>query len=563
MQKLLLLFSILIVCISQTYGQKVVSGISESKYISISRDAPTPKTPYLEIVTNSLIFKDNDNNNKIDATENDTIRFELKNTGLGAGRDLRMMVSETNQVEGLSFPKEIALGKLDPEKSFFIEIPVTASMSLPVSKASFSIKINEASGFGTDPVEMEILTQSFQAPNLTIVDYKVSSQQSANLMKKKPFDLEILLQNTGQGIATNIDARLIVPLNIYCLSGNETFRKTTLDPGEQVVISYSLIANNDYNSKTIPFSVQLKEKYGKYSEDKAIALTMNQAVSGNKLIVEAINDQPVTIKIGSLSSSVDKNIPMIDKKNVNRYALVIGNEVYSNTLNAEVNVAFANNDAQMFRDYAISTMGVKDQNIIFLTNATAGTMRKEIDRVSEIVKRIGNDAELIFYYAGHGYPEESTQIPYLIPVDVDATNLQSAIKLSDVYAKFGETGAKSITVFLDACFSGGGRNQGLLSARGVRIKPKNENIRGNMVVFAATSGVQVALPFEEQKHGMFTYFLLKNMQETNGQFTLGQLADYLRQNVGLESLRTNSKSQDPEVQVSPAVENSWRNWTFQ
>ncbi|MFZ4708086.1 MAG: caspase family protein, partial [Bacteroidales bacterium] len=164
---------------------------------------------------------------------------------------------------------------------------------------------------------------------------------------------------------------------------------------------------------------------------------------------------------------------------------------------------------------------------------------------------------------GHGYPDETTQTPYLIPVDVDATNLQSAIKLSEVYAKFGETGAKSITVFLDACFSGGGRNQGLLSARGVRIKPKNENIRGNMVVFAATSGVQVALPFKEQKHGMFTYFLLKNMQETKGQFTLGQLDDYLRQNVGLESLRTNSKSQDPEVQASPAVENSWRNWTFQ
>ena len=84
-----------------------------------------------------------------------------------------------------------------------------------------------------------------------------------------------------------------------------------------------------------------------------------------------------------------------------------------------------------------------------------------------------------------------------------------------------------------------------------------------MVVFAATSGVQVALPYKEQRHGMFTYFLLKNIQETKGQFSLGQLADYLSQNVGLESLRTNSKSQDPEVQVSPAVENSWRNWTFQ
>jgi hypothetical protein len=562
MKKILIFLTMLFFSLQPLFSQKVVSGISDTKFISITRDPLSSQTPYLEIINNSMLFKDSDNDNKIDASENDTIRFELKNTGIGSGKGLAVQVTEINGIAGLEFPKEILLGNLEPNKVIQVNIPVKGALGLVNSKANFSFKINEASGFGTDPIEMEILTQAFQAPKLTVVDFKVSSQQSANLMKKKPFDLEILLQNTGQGVATETDAKLIVPMNVYCLSGNEVYQKKTLAPGEQVMISYSLVATNDYNAKTLPFSVKLNEKFGKYAEDKAIMLTMNQAVSGNKLILEAINDQPVNIKIGSLSSSVDKNIPMIGKKNSNRYALIVGNEVYSNNLNAEVNVEFASNDAQMFRDYAISTMGVTDQNIFFLTNATAGAMRREIERVSEIVKRIGSKAELIFYYAGHGYPDESTQTPYLIPVDVDATNLQSAIKLSEVYAKFGETGAKSITVFLDACFSGGGRNQGLLAARGVKIKPKSESVRGNMVVFAATSGVQVALPYKEQQHGMFTYFLLKNMQETNGQFTLGELADYLKQNVGIESLRTNSKSQDPEVQVSPSVEDSWRNWTF-
>src|SRR5665648_300690 len=163
----------------------------------------------------------------------------------------------------------------------------------------------------------------------------------------------------------------------------------------------------------------------------------------------------------------------------------------------------------MFRDYAISAMGVTDQNMIFLSNATAGTMRKEIDRVTELIKRTGSNAELIFYYAGHGFPNETTQVPYLIPVDVDATNLQSAIKLSEVYTKFGETGAKSITVFLDACFSGGGRNQGLLAARGVKIKPKNESVKGNMVVFAATSVSYTHLRAHETRHDLVCRLLLE------------------------------------------------------
>ncbi len=39
-------------------------------------------------------------------------------------------------------------------------------------------------------------------------------------------------------------------------------------------------------------------------------------------------------------------------------------------------------------------------------------------------------------------------------------------------------------------------------------------IRGNMVVFSASSAEQSALPFANEKHGMFTYYLLKKFQES-------------------------------------------------
>ena len=49
--------------------------------------------------------------------------------------------------------------------------------------------------------------------------------------------------------------------------------------------------------------------------------------------------------------------------------------------------------------------------MFFLTNATAGQMSQEIERVSKIVSKIGEDAELIVYYAGHGYPDEIKKVP--------------------------------------------------------------------------------------------------------------------------------------------------------
>jgi hypothetical protein len=120
-----------------------------------------------------------------------------------------------------------------------------------------------------------------------------------------------------------------------------------------------------------------------------------------------------------------------------------------------------------------------------------------------------------------------------------------------------------ITVFLDACFTGGGRDAGLLSVRGVKIKPKEEVALGNMVVFAATSDDQSALPYKENQHGMFTYFLLKKLQETKGTVTYGELEEYLKSSVSIESLRVNYKPQDPKVNVSIQAKNTWDKWNLQ
>ena len=133
---------------------------------------------------------------------------------------------------------------------------------------------------------------------------------------------------------------------------------------------------------------------------------------------------------------------------------------------------------------------------------------------------------------------------------------------ADIYKKFAETGAQRITIFLDACFSGGGREAGLLAARSVKVKPKDELISGNMVVFSASTGEQSSLPYIEKQHGIFTYFLLKKLQESKGNITYGKLADAVKSQVSLESLRVNNKEQDPTVQVSIGVMDNWENWTI-
>ncbi|MCK5371155.1 MAG: WG repeat-containing protein, partial [Cyclobacteriaceae bacterium] len=214
-------------------------------------------------------------------------------------------------------------------------------------------------------------------------------------------------------------------------------------------------------------------------------------------------------------SDVDVDIPITNMSNKKTFALIVGNEDYSSfqmNLNTDTNVDFASVDAKTFKKYMVNTLGVPDENITLLINATAGQMKQSIGRLSAIAEAYEGEAKLIFYYAGHGLPKEGTNEPYLIPVDVSSSNLDYALKLEDVFNKLTEHKSERVTVFLDACFSGGARNHGLVAARGVRIKPKSPFVMGNLIVFSASSEDQTAHPYKEKAHGIFTYYLLKGLQ---------------------------------------------------
>ncbi|MFA5647739.1 MAG: caspase family protein [Bacteroidales bacterium] len=262
-------------------------------------------------------------------------------------------------------------------------------------------------------------------------------------------------------------------------------------------------------------------------------------------------------------SDIGKNVP--ENKNISdlSFALIIGNEDYASyqtDLTNEMNVEFARNDASAFKNYSIKTLGIPERNITFLLDATYGQISQALTKMNLISKSTDGKATLYFYYAGHGLPDQNTRESYLMPVDVSGSNLSSAINLKDVYSKLTEHPSEKVIVFLDACFTGGGREQGLLSARAVRVRPKEDLLKGNLTVFASSSGEQTSLPYREQQHGLFTYYLLKKIQETKGELTLKELSDYLTEKISLESILINNREQTPKTNVSHGIENKWQDW---
>jgi len=510
-----------------------------------------------------LNFIDQNGNNRIDGNEECSINFSIANKGKGSAKNLKVLVQTSSSVSGLAFKNSTNIGTIAPNAIQKVSIPISGTMGLTSGISNIKVSFEEQMGFPPDSIELNIATKEFTKPDIRIVDYSFLTD-NGSIKLGSPIQLKILVQNIGQGTAEDVAVDFQISGQNVFLNGEANFALGSMQAGATKELIFEFIANKLYKDKNIPITIKTSEKYGKFSQNKQVIAEIDSKSSGNAITIASnASDDVVNIQVASLSSDVDKNIPQNATKYPNRYALIIGNEDYSsrqNGLNSEVNVAFAVNDAKIFKEYAINTFGINENNCFLLTNATAGEMSQKIELISQILSRLKESGELIFYYAGHGFPDEATKIPYLIPVDVNANSLQSAIRLSDLYGKFSQTKAKRITVYLDACFTGGGRNQGLLAARGVKVKPKQDMVLGNMVVFTATNEDQSALPYKDKKHGIFTYFLLKKLQETKGDINYGELEKYLTNNVPIESLKINGKPQDPKINVSIDVQNVWETW---
>lgn len=252
---------------------------------------------------------------------------------------------------------------------------------------------------------------------------------------------------------------------------------------------------------------------------------------------------------------IDVNLPKATAVSENTFAVIIGNEDYKYV----AKVPFAVNDASIFAKYCRVTLGLPDDNVRLYKNATYGDMLDAIDDISAISEVYGGKIRVIFYYAGHGVPDEASRNAYLLPVDARSQQLKTCYAIEQLYSRLSALKAESVTVLLDACFSGSLRGDGMLmSARGVAIKPRADEPKGSMVVFTAATGDQTAYPYAEKRHGMFTYYLLSKLQESGGVVTLGELGDYITAKVSQQSVKVNRKAQSPTISVSPDIEASWR-----
>ena len=388
-----------------------------------------------------------------------------------------------------------------------------------------------------------------------------------NCVRLRNISLPVQLQNIGTIAFANCSQLSSVKIPDHCRVDNQAYVSCTnlqsVEVSPTVILGHHVFASEVTVKGKVRHALYNKEirripsyvNVGNCKEYGFARSSVEKYLSQNKAKAQENYDYQ--------TSDVDKTIPVSSNARNNTYALIIGNQNYRFV----ADVPYAIHDARIFGEYCKKTLGLPMGNIHIAEDATKQMILEEEleDWVSRIPER--ENKKLIVYYAGHGVPDvKNKNKAYILPTDVRGTNPQRGIALDEFYQKLESLAFAQTSVFLDACFSGVNRdNEGVSEGlREVEVEAEETTLgEGSVVVFSAAQGNETAQGYADQGHGLFTYYLLKEIQESYGNVSFGTLSDNLIKKVKDMAPQLNlRKAQTPVTNASEGISDKWRSMQF-
>jgi len=324
-------------------------------------------------------------------------------------------------------------------------------------------------------------------------------------------------------------------------------------PDSSGVVTINIQTNTDTSSLKIngeelggkadgSYSVKKVARVGQETNFNIVGIDVNGNIDSKTI---SVIRQPADSKavFGQLNAANVKQQPARDA-----VAIIIGIEKYKRVAKAD----FANADAQVFYDYANRALGIKPENIKLLIDD--GADDAEIYRAFQNwlpLKVKKGKTEVFVFFSGHGLPSQDGKSLYLLPWGVDKDFIEkTAINQQEIISSLQAVQPKSVTMFLDSCYSGQARGGETLvaSARPIALKAEANAYPPNFTVISASAPDQLSSSSPDLKHGIFSYYLMKGMegdadQNKDGKITVAEIQEYLTDMVGRQAMGMNRKQQ--------------------
>ena len=435
--------------------------------------------------------------------------------------------------------------KMQDLPKFVSLTPIGQNVTLTVWRDRKTIQKNVILADSGYLMKDNLIVKSYknEKQKIDAINHKAESEKQRRIeLERKLATLENKQNKEQQRIDTDTRAPLLEIISNKTRGKRGTIRGIAKDNVE--------VAEVTVDGKPVNISSTGNFEYSTYVPSQGVELKL-QVTDVSGLTTSKVVSLKGNLELANPSISFDRLSPISKKvkSNPKALALIVGVSNYENT---KAKALYADNDAMVFKDYATEKLGISENRIKILLNDGADE-RDILLTVREWLRRSTkpNQSDIYVFFAGHGLASDNGKDMYLLPHDGSPRLLEkTAILRDELFSDIKEANPRSVTVFLDTCYSGITRNEEMLIAgRPIVIKAKEQAIPDGFTLFSAASNEQISRPLEEAKHGMFSYFLMKGMEgdaDTNNdnKITARELHAYVEQNVVQQS----SGSQTPELQ---------------
>ena len=502
-----------------------------------------------------ISFSESSGNQFLDAMETGNIALTIANRGQGPGKGILVKITP-ERTDNLNY-NNTYIEEIPPGKSISVDIPVETYIALRDGDHTFRFDFEEVNGFPPDPVELQFSTKAYLNPEMYIVDVGIEDDNmNGKIESGEMINVTVRIGNKGKGTAMSSYAKFYGGANVFITdTHSKTVKMGELAYNGSIDIPLEFFVN-DKTVDEIPLYVDLTEENSLANVSKLrVPIKKSERVRQiGRTVVSGIEQEYKKLTLGAdLSIDIEQNIPETKKRNKDAVAIVIGNKNYTNADVPEV--TFAHRDAAVMEQYLTKMMGYPD--VIVETDATQGKFfalfgtDKKNGKLQDYVRT--GQSDVFIYYSGHGAPDPESKDGYFVPTDCDPSMVDvNGYSLALFYEKINSLGAKSVTVVIDACFSGSS-DQGMLlkniSPVGIRVHDASQ-MADNIAVFTSSSGEQVSSWYPEMKHSLYTYFFLKGLRGSadvnkDQSITAQEMQFYVHEEVKFMARKLNSREQTP------------------
>jgi hypothetical protein len=499
---------------------------------------PRPTAP--AVLSATLTFEDDGRDGWLDAEERATITARVRNSGRGTAYDVALTGSVAGDARGVDLGRGDRVDSLAPGATATLRLPLSASSSLREGELVIVVGAREGNGFDlTPPARLRLKTRPLRAPRFVLGALAVRDQSgNGRIEPREIVDVTARVANQGSGDARQVRITIATGEGITLVGDPvRTIEVGPLRAGESRDVTFSAFSNS--RATAFPVSLGVREARQRYDTTLVLPLALDRRLPNSTELVVRGRDSAATVAAPTLVPAVDTGIPRAPVR-TNVIAVALGVERYERGPAAQ----FARHDAAVFRAYAQRTLGVGDDPARLYARSddevTSAELHKLFDADGWLARRVTAETDLVIYFAGHGATDPKTRTSYILPNDADPNYpAQTGFALTVLYERLATLHARSVTVFIDACFSGLSRSGEQLQpgARGVVVSVEHPALRQpGMAVFTAAGAAQIANAWPAQQHGVFTYWLLAGLRggadaDRDGAVSVAELSRFLTTNV--------------------------------